>query len=83
MSEIIAIVVILVIGIFSFVVLRSLYSVSKSPQIYLSPGTIICTSVTKPIPAEAGTRVYEVDTNRLFVSDGENWLPAKVKNNNP
>lgn len=51
----------------------------KPTQFSLSPGTIICTSATKPIPGEAGEKVYEVDTNKFFVSDGWRWLPARVK----
>lgn len=37
-------------------------------------GTIVCTSSTRPTPAENGRQIYETDTKRSLTFDGTNWL---------
>lgn len=39
-------------------------------------GTVVCTSSTRPTPAETGRHIYETDTKRCLVYDGSSWLTA-------
>ncbi len=42
-------------------------------------GVLVCTSSTRPTSQAAleGQMIYETDTNKMYVSDGSNWVPPK------